>query len=194
MATRMRLAPAARRAQLLALGVELFSERPYDAFSLDELATRAGVSKGLIYHYFPTKKEFYVAALREATAEMLELVDLAAGGDPESALRAGLGGILGFVEQHANAYRAVLRGGIGADPDVQAVADSFRRSVHARVVEAAELREAPPVVQLAVRSWIGMVEAASLEWLDHHAVGREELVEFLARAFFATLQAAAANP
>lgn len=192
MATRLRLPPAERRAQLLELGVELFSARPYDDFSLDELAARAGVSKGLLYHYWPTKKDLYVAALREATGQMLALVEPPAGLASEEALRAGLDAYLAYVEDHAGAYRAVLRGGIGSDPDVLGVADDFRRAIHDRVLEAGGLGGAPALVRTAVRAWIGMVEAASLELIEEPGrLRRSELVELLARALPAVLAAAA---
>ena len=63
---RARLNEAERRAQLLALGRRLFTERPYDALSIDDIAAEAGISKGLLYHYFPSKRDFYVAVVDEA--------------------------------------------------------------------------------------------------------------------------------
>src|SRR5512135_3525874 len=69
---RARLDVDERRAQLLALGLELFSERAYDAISIDEIALAAGISKGLLYHYFPTKRDFYAAAIREASRQLLD--------------------------------------------------------------------------------------------------------------------------
>lgn len=193
MATRVRLRPAERRAQLLELALERISARPYDDFSMDELAARAGVSKGLLYHYWPTKKDFYVAALREATRQMLVLVEPPSGLAVEEALRAGLDAYLAYVLEHAKAYRAVLRGGIGSDPDVLSVADEFRRAIFERVLELGELGGAPALVRTAVRAWIGMVEAASLELIEEPArLRRSDLVELLARALPAVLEAAAA--
>ncbi len=62
--TRARLDVEERRKQLVALGNELFSKRTYDEVSIDELARAAGISKGLLYHYFPTKRDFYIATVR----------------------------------------------------------------------------------------------------------------------------------
>jgi len=50
---RRRLSPEDRRAELLALGAEVFGKRPYDEVRIDEIAERAGVSRALMYHYFP---------------------------------------------------------------------------------------------------------------------------------------------
>jgi AcrR family transcriptional regulator len=61
-----------RRKQLVALGIELFAERTYDDVSIDELAHAAGISKGLLYHYFPTKRDFYIATVKQAAQELLD--------------------------------------------------------------------------------------------------------------------------
>src|SRR5438105_8048215 len=108
-----RLAPDERRAQLLALGIGLFSHRSYDDFSMDDVAEQAGVSKGLLYHYFPTKREFYIASLRAAASEMLELTDPPRGVPLPEQLRHGVDAYLRYAQDHAAAYRAVLRGGLG---------------------------------------------------------------------------------
>lgn len=190
-----RLAPEARRAQLLALGATVFNARPYDDFSMDEIALAAGVSKGLLYHYFPTKREFYMASLRESCAEMLEVVSEAAGsGDPDRSLRAGLDAYLRFVEGHALAYRAVLRGGIGADPEVVAIADGFRDAVYGLVVRESRLAEVDAELALLIRGWIGFVEGASLAWVIKPEVGRDRLVELFGLELARLLEARGVIP
>src|SRR5213595_2920894 len=61
-----------RRAQLLALGRAAFASSAYDAVSIDELAKRAKLSKGLFYYYFPTKRDLYIAGLRETAQELVD--------------------------------------------------------------------------------------------------------------------------
>src|SRR5579871_6959824 len=80
-----------RRAQLLSLGLAMFSERSYDEVSIDDLARAAGVSKGLLYHYFPTKRDLYVAALEEAARRLVDATTQDRAGTPEERLRRGLG-------------------------------------------------------------------------------------------------------
>ncbi|TMC09837.1 MAG: TetR/AcrR family transcriptional regulator [Chloroflexi bacterium] len=190
MKLRERLRPDARRAQLLELGVRLFTERPYNDFTMDEIATLANVSKGLLYHYFPTKREFYMAALREATGEMLHLIEPSLSLPPVEAMRAALDAYLGFVEDHAPAYRAVLRGGVGADPEVQKIADDFRDAMAERLLNGARILQPTPEQRLAVRGWIGFVEAASLDWIDRQDLARPRLIQLLSQTFAAAMQAA----
>src|SRR4051812_24682389 len=94
-----RMSTAARREQLLAAGAELLGRRPYDQVSIEEIAAAAGVSKGLLYHYFPTKKDFVVAALRRGERELEELTALDPGLPPPEQLSAGLDHFLDFVEE-----------------------------------------------------------------------------------------------
>jgi AcrR family transcriptional regulator len=76
--TRTRLEVEQRRAQLLTLGQELFSSSTYDELSIDDIARAAGISKGLLYHYFPSKRDYYVATIRVAAGELLHQTDTVA--------------------------------------------------------------------------------------------------------------------
>ena len=122
---RTRLQVDVRRQQLLELGLELFASQSYDELSIDEIAKRAGVSKGLLYHYYPSKRAFYVAAVREAARQLLDVTDIDKHGtgsepDPEGQ-RAGLRAFLDYVSRHRVVYAFLLRGGLGTDPEVSEI-------------------------------------------------------------------------
>ena len=117
-ARRARLSTDARREQLVALGIEIFSERPFDEVSIDDIAAAAGISKGLLYHYFPSKRDFYVAVIRSAADEMQALTEPDPALVPRERLAAALERYLEYVETHARGYATVLRAGIGSDPAV----------------------------------------------------------------------------
>ncbi len=177
---RSRLDLDARRAQLLALGRELFGQRPYDDIPIDEIAHRAGVSKGLLYHYFGSKRGFYVATIQEAAnallAATLENFDL----PPPERARRSLETYLDFVSENAPAFKALLGSGIGTDAEVASVVEGVRGEFLRRFVTNLGLAETPrPMFELAARSWIGLVEAASLAWIERGGIDRETLVAFL---------------
>jgi AcrR family transcriptional regulator len=178
--TEKRLDLDARRAQLLALGKDLFGKRPYDDIAIDEIAEKACISKGLLYHYFGSKRGYYVATLEEAARELLAAtLEDPSLAPPERAQRS-LDTYLDFVSANAPAFKALLRGGIGTDPEVAAVVDGVRTEFLARFVRNLGLAEAPrPVFELAARSWIGLVEAASLQWIEKRDVDRTTLKSFL---------------
>ena len=176
----VRLRSDDRRARLLELGRRHFSERAYDDFSMDDLAAAAGVSKGLLYHYFPSKRDFYVAVLRVSVAEMLEVTETDPDAPAGVQLRAGLRAYLEYVGSHASVYRTVLRGGMGSDPEVASVAEGFRRAMAERVLDGLGVTERGPALRVGVMGWIGMVEAASLEWLADREPPLLDLVALLA--------------
>lgn len=176
---RARLDVDERRAQLLSLGLAMFSERSYDEVSIDDLARAAGVSKGLLYHYFPTKRDLYVAALEHAARRLLEDTTMVQEGTPDERLRRGLGTYLAFVERHGKAYVALMRGGIGSDPEVAAILEETRTTFAQRILEGMPTELEGPLVRIALRGWIGFVEATSIDWVARREVGKAELVELL---------------
>ena len=190
-ARRARLSTDARREQLVALGVEIFSERPFDDVSIDDIAAAAGISKGLLYHYFPSKRDFYVAVVRHSADEMQAITET----DPELApldrLAGGLDRYLEYVATHARGFATVLRAGIGSDPEVAAIVEGVRAAMAQRILDDVASDDAPPAgVRIAVRGWVGFAEAASLEWLERGELSRDELRDLLIRALTGAVAAA----
>jgi AcrR family transcriptional regulator len=190
-ARRARLSTDARREQLVALGVEIFSERPFDDVSIDDIAAAAGISKGLLYHYFPSKRDFYVAVVRHSADEMQAITETDPELEPLERLADGLDRYLEYVATHARGFATVLRAGIGSDPEVAAIVEGVRAAMARRILDdVATDGEPPPGVRIAIRGWVGFAEAASLEWLERGGLTRDELRELLIRALTATVAAA----
>lgn len=189
---RARLQVDERRAQLVELGLKLFSERSYDELSIDDIASAAGISKGLLYHYFSSKRDFYAATVRSAAESLLTRTDPA--GDGPEALLAALDQYLLFAEEHASAYVALMRSGVGHDADVAAIVEDTRARFVARLAGRLGLVEMAPRVRLALRGWVGFVEGSSLDWLARRDLPREELRDLLAQILLATLMAVDAAP
>jgi AcrR family transcriptional regulator len=181
---RARLDVDERRAQLLALGLAIFSERSYDEVSIDDLARAAGVSKGLLYHYFPTKRDLYVAALKEAAHQLLMETFTDPRGAPEERLRRGLATYLDFVERRGKAYSALMRGGIGSDPEVAAILEETRSTFASRILNFLPREAARPLLRAALRGWIGFVEATALDWFTRREAAREDLVSLFVGVLF----------
>jgi AcrR family transcriptional regulator len=185
--TRSRLEVDERRAQLVTLGIDLFAARAYDEVSIDELAKAAGVSKGLLYHYFPTKRDFYIATVNEASRQLLELTATSSALPPLERARGGLDAYLDYVDAHAPAYAALMRGGIGSDPEVARIIDETRAIMCDRLL--AELPEVTPtpLVRTAVRGWLGFCEATSLDWIERRAVERAQIRDLMLEVLLATI-------
>jgi AcrR family transcriptional regulator len=186
---RNRLEVDERRAQLLALGLELFSQNPYDELKIDAVAEKAGISKGLLYHYFPTKRAFYVEVLRAGAQELLQLTAFNEESPPVERAEQGLDAYLRYVETHRVVYVALLRGGVGFDAEVSAVIEDTRTQFLARIIQGIGVTPLPPLWRLAMRGWMGFVEAASIEWAASPEVSAKDLRGLLLANLLATISA-----
>lgn len=180
-----------RRDQLLDAGVELFARRRWEEVSIDEIATACGVSRGLLYHYFKGKREFYVASVERAVARLREEADPEPTLPPTEQLRTGLERFFASIDEQADAH-AVVRGAAAADEDVMAIVERDREAFAERVLAGMPgAGGGSPLALATARAWIGAVETAALDWLRRREVPREQLVAVLADALLAAMLAAA---
>lgn len=189
----------ARREQLLQVGVELFDRRGHDEVSIEEIARAAGVSKGLLYHYFPTKKDFVVAALARGREQLGERLERDPGIAPPDLFDANLDAFLDNVEEHATAYTAIFRRGGGGDPQISAEIEAGREAFMEMMLEGlGRWEDAPlstertPQLEAAVQGWLFFVEGAVLRWLEHGGMDRGRLRELLRWGLVGALRAAEA--
>ncbi|HEX4454634.1 MAG TPA: helix-turn-helix domain-containing protein [Kofleriaceae bacterium] len=188
---RVRLDNDERRAQLLVLACRVFSDRSYDEVSIDDLAREAKISKGLLYHYFPTKRDLYVAALRVIADELVARVyAIPQELPPADRVRAGIDAYLDHITLHARAFVALMRGGIGSDPEVAQVIETVRRQLSDQFLDGSPF--APLLANnarfaIAVRGWIGFVEQVSIDWCVQPRLPRDELRDLLSQILFAII-------
>lgn len=164
-APRQRLDLEVRREQLLAAAFDLFVSKTYDEVGIEDVARAAGASKGLLYHYFPTKKELYRAAVQRGADLLLERTFMPPEVPPLERLERGLAAYFDYVEEHGAAYAALMGSGVGIDAEVAAVVEATRVEIADRIFEALPLPHVDVAVRAAVRGWIGFVEATALDWL-----------------------------
>ena len=177
-----RLEPDARRRQLLDAGFTLIQTRPYSQVTADEVAKAVGVSKGLVFHYFPTNRDLQVAVVRVAAGELLSRLNVDPDLAPEERLGAGLDAFVHFIETQPANYLAVARS-VGSDPALLQVFEETREAVVDLILSAIGLDENPPAgLRIVVRGWIAMVEESVLHWLEGSPVPRDQLLGFLQRA------------
>ncbi len=199
---RIRLELDERRAQILELAKRAFSDRAYDDVSIDALAKAAKISKGLLYHYWPTKRDLYVAGLTQIADELVAAVtgvprDLL----PLDRVRASLDAYLDHITRHSRAFVSLMRGGIGSDPQVAAVVEGVRTRLFEQFLSGSPFAGAAvdnPRFETAVRGWIGFVEGASIDWAARPRLTREELRDLVVQILFEIMKvvvpAAPASP
>ncbi|MDG9721823.1 MULTISPECIES: TetR/AcrR family transcriptional regulator [unclassified Streptomyces] len=185
-----RLSVEERRVQLLGAALALFAHRPPEEVSLDDVAEQAGVSRPLVYRYFPGgKQQLYEAALRSAADELRLCFDEPREGPLLARLSRALDRYLTFVDQHDTGFSALLRGGSVAETSrTSSIVDGVRRAAADHIMSHLDVAEPGPRLRMTVRMWITAVEAASLIWLDE---GKEppfdELRDWLVEQFLAVL-------
>ncbi len=187
---RRRLQMDERRAQLLELGIELFSSRRYEDISVDEVAAAAGISKGLLYHYFESKRDFYVEAIRAASQKLQRLTEPDPALPPYARLPAAIDAHLNYIQEHGPVYTAIYRSGVTIDPEVSAILEGHRDVVMGWILRSYGISRPRPVLRSALRAWFGMVEAASLDWIEHPQLDRSALRELLIAGYVAALRKA----
>lgn len=185
-----RMSVEARRAQLIEVGKAIFSQRPFDEVSTDELSEIADVSKGLLYHYFGSKRGFYVATMKAVAEEFSAAIVPAPGLPFDRAVHETLRAFLDYIQSRPALYRAMVRGGIGADAEVEAVVEGVRRGEVAVLLAYAGVVDPSPLLWLTIYAWVGSAEAAGLAWLDRGDVPRDALIEALSASLLHALDGA----
>ncbi len=193
---RRRLDPQVRRAQILDAARRLAAGRDLSQVSTAQVAEAAGVSQGLLFRYFPTRRDLELAVVRQATDALLAALRTTPTGPPADRLRAGLVTYLDHVESEPESWRVLLRP--RDDDDVARVLAELDEQNLALLLETlgTEPALAPAALLTAVRAWLALEQRACLLWSGQssraRAAGRPMLTGLLVETFFAALGAAAA--
>lgn len=190
---RRRMGVEERRQQLIGVALDLFSRRSPDDVSIDEIATAAGISRPLVYHYFPGKHSLYEAALKRAAEDLAGRFAEPHEGPLGARLLRVMHRFFDFVDEHGPGFSALMRGGpaVGSSA-TNALIDSVRQAAYDQVLAHLGVAEAPPRLELVVRSWISLTESTALIWLDGRRVPRAELERQLVHDFAALAAVSAA--
>ncbi|MFD0363895.1 TetR/AcrR family transcriptional regulator [Nocardia sp. GCM10030253] len=185
---RTRLSPDERRTQLITLGAKMLGERAIEDISITEIAEQAGISRGLLFHYFPTKQDFQLAIVHHANAELLERVAPDRSLGAFDMLRDSIDRYIAYVSENRTSYLALLRGPASTSPLLVTLVEETRNAIVGII-----LTEAPvpvddtdrPRLLLAIRGWIAFVEETTLSWLRDETITRDQLVDLLVESLLA---------
>lgn len=187
---RLRMSPESRREQLLELGTQLLSTRTLDEISIEVLAEEAGISRGLLYHYFGNKQEFHLAVVRRAVDDLVAITAPRDIEDPLEQLAVSIGAYLDYVAENYTGYVSLVRAAAGGNEELRAIYDQGRAALTDRIfevtgpegLEALGLSDSA-TMRLLVKGWAAMLEQIIIDWVaDPRGIAREDLLERLARA------------
>jgi AcrR family transcriptional regulator len=184
------MAPEQRRAQLVEAAMASAAARGYAGLSLDDVGERAGVTRNLLYHYFPRGRlDLYLAALERAGDELTGDFIVA----PEQSLPERLAANTERAIQHAarasDAWLVWRHARAAAEPEILAVRDRYRDElVTGMSLNFLGTGDPAPLARVALRAYLDFHETALDEWRDS-GLGRAALLAMLERTLSATVEA-----
>ena len=184
-----RLGVDERRRQLLEAGARVFTERSYDDASMAEVARAAGISKGLLYHYFPSKRDLFVATLEAAAAELRAITQPDPSLPVAEQLVAALDSYLGWIDEHADSYAKLMESASGSD-DVRSYMSQVRAGTVERMLEGLVKGGDPAAIRTALNGFLWFMDGACLDWLANRDLTRDQLRDMLVTTFAGALGAA----
>ncbi|MBB4683703.1 TetR/AcrR family transcriptional regulator [Amycolatopsis jiangsuensis] len=190
--TRRRLTPDQRRTQLIDLGARLFAERPYHEVRMDEVGAAAGVSRALVYRYFPSKRDLFAAVYRRSADELVTVTGptptpTPAPGPVREWVSAGLDAHFDYFAANPTTVLTANRD-LAGDPVIQSIIADELATLRGRLLDALELSGARrEVAGVALLAWLSFVRVSSVEWLLHGRISRDELHALCLRTLAAAL-------
>ncbi|MFE4873221.1 TetR/AcrR family transcriptional regulator [Streptomyces sp. NPDC056682] len=175
MSTRRRLSPDERRNQLLDVGARLFAAKPYPDVLMEDVAEEAGISRALLYRYFPNKSALFAAIYRQAADRLLADTQIDPAGSLLEQLSAGLDIHFDYFAANRNTVLAANRV-LAGDPVIQAIITDELAELRRRVLEATGLEGRPAeTVSAVLTSWLVFVRVLCVDWLVNETFSRAEL-------------------
>lgn len=176
---RTRLEPDARRRQIVEAARSLYAERSYDDVSLAELARAAGVTRGLLHHYFGSKREIFLAVMRDSllmpASELPDLLHLPL----EERVRVTMDWILDAAQTYGQAWVAAAGAAeLSGESDLQRIVDEADDRAARLVLDAVGLPDSPDL-RTRLRASAAYVKALCREWLQRGTLAREDVLALL---------------
>jgi len=179
-----------RRRQLLDAGTALFDRYAYEEISMRQIAEAAGVSKALLYHYFPSKTDLFKAAVAEAASELQQVIEPSGEGTPLEQLAGSLDAYLAWIERNERTWSKLIQSAATL-PEAGELVESFRaRTMDLLLGELTGEREPRPALRIAIQGWLGYIDAAIVDWTRGKDLPPDKLRDLLLAAFGASLFAA----
>ena len=176
-----------RRRRLLDLGADLFTRYAFDEISMAQIAREAGISKALLYHYFPSKQDYFVATLATGAEELRARIEPDPDLPPAEALSAALDAYLAWIEENAQAYEKLLQSAATV-AEIRDIVEGVRATTVDRILTG--LGATQPAARTAVRGWLWFMDGACLDWIAHRDLDHGQLLGLLLGTLFGALMAA----
>lgn len=182
----------ARRTQMLDIGISLLATQPVEDISIDEVIAKAEVSRALFYHYFESKRDFFLQTVVRASESVAEVTTPDPNVPLALQLENAIDAYLDFVSAHTQQYRAVYQSINSGDPDIQKIIKASQTNQERRILEALSGTVEPTeLVKVAVHGWLAFLISSCMAWLETGKPDREELRDLCKDVLIAAITSAA---
>jgi AcrR family transcriptional regulator len=179
-----------RRRLLLERGEELFTRHSYDELSMARIAREAGISKALLYHYFPSKQAYFTATLEQAAADLAARVAPDPALAPREQLATSLDAYLDWIDEHRDAYVVLLRS-VGLIPDLREMVTSVRAATATTILAGLHPDDQPPpALRAAIKGWLLFLDGVLNDWIEHGDIERTSVRDLILNALVGAVEAA----
>jgi AcrR family transcriptional regulator len=182
-----RLGVGERREQLLLAGEQLFLTHDYSKLSMAAIARSVGISKPLLYHYFPSKQAYFQATFQNYADELRGRIEPDPSLPPEQALAISISSYLEWIDEHGAAYAKLIETA-GAVPEIRALVDEVRTETSARILDGLDVHT--PQARTVVEGWLGFMDSVCLDWIEHRDLDKNQIQGILIGTLLAALASA----
>jgi AcrR family transcriptional regulator len=188
--TYSRLPVDERRRQVVQAGNLLFAEHSFEEITMRQIAEAAGISKALLYHYFPSKIELFKAAVAEHAVDLRGLIEPDGEGPAAEQLGRSLDAYLQWIEANSRTWTKLMRSA-STLPEAGELVETFRTQILEQLLERLTPgQDPPPPLRSALKGWLGYVDATLLDWTQARDLSRDQIRHLILAAFGAALLAA----
>ncbi len=178
-ATRSRLSPDERRSQLIAIGLEMLADRALHELSVEEIATAAGTSKALVFHYFGSRPELLRAIAEAAADDFIDRTEPDPSLPLEDQLEQSMQAFVRYVADHRVGYVMLVRGPATGADEMLGLFEQTRGRVVDRIVSKLGPVDDVPSFRLVVRGWVAFAEEVTISWVGDPILSEDELLDLL---------------
>lgn len=185
---RRRLSTDDRHAELLQQGLKIFATEPYESVSIERIATAAGISTGLLYHYFPSKKALFIATYQTIAEQFLNSFSPQPGQSPWQIIAQGIDQYLEFAEKNPAAISLFLRPSLAGDTAIFEINQKINEQILVMLVAGLAISPDNKITVLAIRAWLAFLDKAVLDWLAESGLDKAEIKGLALKTLAAILQ------
>jgi AcrR family transcriptional regulator len=178
-----------RRRQLLSASARIFTERRYDEVSMSEIAAAAGISKGLLYHYFTSKQELFRATLEDAARDLAARIQPDESLPPAERVSRSVDAYLDWIEANEDSYVHLIED-VGSVSEVRELVTRVREETAVLIATQSVEGDPPRALVTAALGWLWYMDGVCLDWLARRHMTRTQVRDLLLAVLFGSVMAA----